>query len=462
METLRALGPKALAQHADAVFARFEDSAFSVRWSAWHTLHGYAKVEPATRAQYTDVVIARLESSYSQSRKVALLVLGQLEPATLAQHADAVAARLEDSCLSVRRLALETLGKLEPETLQKLEPEMIAQHADALVERLQDSDSESKERETALTMLGTLDPATLAQHADAVAARLEDSDIDMDILVRRAALKTLAKLEPATLAQHAGAVIARLEDFSVLVQCSAWDALRKLPHDIIFRKLPHDIIWGIDFDSYKPLNPRAFSYWLSKFSGRLRWYRFRIRWRVYRLVLYWYALPYRPSGPGHARDVAAWDRMNETRGQTPRLQPPEQSGAEADESTSSESLAAPTWTCHRCRYLNYGAIRCALCRSPQKHEAACCWTGHARDVEAWDGMIEDAKGGRAIEGRERGGWKKKSTKDTKDKKHRDDPDGFRACCQELKELPPPPPKKKKTKKEKKKKKKKNARGMRKT
>ena len=54
----------------------------------------------------------------------------------------------------------------------------------------------------------------------------------------------------------------------------------------------------------------------------------------------------------------------------PRLQPPEQSGAEADESTSSESLTASTWTCHRCRYQNYGAIRCALCGSPQKQPAA--------------------------------------------------------------------------------------------
>ena len=62
--------------------------------------------------------------------------------------------------------------------------------------------------------------------------------------------------------------------------------------------------------------------------------------------------------------------MNETRGQTSRLQPPEQSGAEADESTSSESLTASTWTCHQCRYQNYGAIRCALCGSPHKQPAA--------------------------------------------------------------------------------------------
>ena len=129
------------------------------------------------------------------------------------------------------------------------------------------------------------------------------------------------------------------------MRSTAFDALSELPHDIIR---------GMDFDEHAlgrwvdgwPLTrvtlPFAacagdFSYGISRFTGRLLWYRFRIRWRVYRLVLYWYALPYRPSGPGHARDVAAWDRMNETRGQTPRLQPPEQSGAEADESTSSRA-----------------------------------------------------------------------------------------------------------------------------
>ena len=38
--------------------------------------------------------------------------------------------------------------------------------------------------------------------------------------------------------------------------------------------------------------------------------------RVERLALYWYALPYRPNGPGHARDVEAWDRMNGNRDQS--------------------------------------------------------------------------------------------------------------------------------------------------
>ena len=49
--------------------------------------------------------------------------------------------------------------------------------------------------------------------------------------------------------------------------------------------------------------------------GRLSWYKCRLGLRVKRLALYWYALPYRPSGPGHARDVEAWDRMNETQDQ---------------------------------------------------------------------------------------------------------------------------------------------------
>ena len=48
--------------------------------------------------------------------------------------------------------------------------------------------------------------------------------------------------------------------------------------------------------------------------GRLKWYRHRLRLRVQRLALYWYALPYRPSGPDHARDVEAWDRMIENQG----------------------------------------------------------------------------------------------------------------------------------------------------
>ena len=45
--------------------------------------------------------------------------------------------------------------------------------------------------------------------------------------------------------------------------------------------------------------------------GRVGWYRLRLRLRLKCLLLYWYALPYRPSGAGHARDVEAWDQMSE-------------------------------------------------------------------------------------------------------------------------------------------------------
>ena len=49
----------------------------------------------------------------------------------------------------------------------------------------------------------------------------------------------------------------------------------------------------------------------SRLLGRLAWYNYRLRVRAKRIALYWYALPYRPSGPGHARDVEAWGRMVE-------------------------------------------------------------------------------------------------------------------------------------------------------
>ena len=47
----------------------------------------------------------------------------------------------------------------------------------------------------------------------------------------------------------------------------------------------------------------------GRLLGRIAWYRCRLRLRVRRIALYWYALPYRPSGPGHARDMEAWGRM---------------------------------------------------------------------------------------------------------------------------------------------------------
>ena len=221
--------------------------------------------------------IARLEHRDALKRLEALYELTDIDMAILAQHAHAVLARLEDSDWIVRRAALKTLGELEPATL--------AQHADAVIARLEDCHWQM--REEALITLGRLDPAALAQHANAVITRLEDSEFSVPVQ----ALATLGKLEPATLAQYANAVLARLEDSDLKV----WpEACRTLEAGFA--------TCGFDF-----CNSRSGR---SRFLGRLGWYRCRLRLRAQRLALYWYALPYRLSGPGHARDVEAWDRMN--------------------------------------------------------------------------------------------------------------------------------------------------------
>ena len=172
-------------------------------------------------------------------------------------------------------------------TLGKLEPATLAQYANALVVRLEDSDWEV--RMHALQTLGELKPAALAPHAAVVVLRLEDAEP----VVCSEALETLDKLEPAALAQHAGAVVGKLNDPFPPVRGAALNILRRLPL-VITRH--------IDFDSH---NLR------SRLLGRIAWYRCLLRLRVRRITLYWYALPYRPSGPGHARDVVAWGRMHE-------------------------------------------------------------------------------------------------------------------------------------------------------
>ena len=202
-------------------------------------------------------------------------------------------SQLEDANWYVRHDALKALGKLGPETL--------AQHASAVVARLEDSSSHV--RHAALETLGNLDTATLAQHAGAVVARLED----LNWLVRRAALDTLAKLEPMTLAQLAGIVVARLEDPSGYTRSVACQALEMLPRYVRYATR------GVDCMELRlrALDHGAYEYLRSQLLGRVAWYRCRIRLRVRSLSLYWYALPYRPSGPGHARDVEAWNHMIE-------------------------------------------------------------------------------------------------------------------------------------------------------
>ena len=269
--------------HIDFLLEELEDSDEDVRTTALRSL---SKHEPETLAQHAHSVLARLEDFTWQVRKAALQALGKLKPATLAQHADAVIARLDDPCANVRHKALQTLGKLKPATLD--------QHADAIIARLDDGDEQVRYK--ALKTLGKLDPATLAQHAHSVLARLEDSTWQ----VRTAALQTLGKLEPATLAQYANAVINLLEDTEQLEIGGTRITISALATRTL-RGLPRFVTHGVDFHA-----PDL----RSRLLGRLGWYKCRRILCVRSPTLYWYALPYRPSGPGHARDVEAWNLMN--------------------------------------------------------------------------------------------------------------------------------------------------------
>ena len=277
------------------------------------------ELEPALLVQHADALVASLEDSCFGVRWQALEILGNLEPATLAQHAVAVGARLEDSDRHVRRNALATLGKLDPATL--------AQHAHSVLARLEDS--HWGVRKAALQTLGQLEPAALAQHACAVVARLEDDDWHVGL----AALETLGNLEPAALAHHAHALLPILAFSSLYRPAMLRDAV-----DILRHGLPRFVRHGINFgDSGDPNNDDIDFYHLSRrLMGRTAWYRCRIRLRVRSLALYWYALPYRPSGPGHARDVETWDRMNENQDQraserpSTRKRQKKATGAQAD------------------------------------------------------------------------------------------------------------------------------------
>ena len=81
---------------------------------------------------------------------------------------------------------------------------------------------------------------------------------------------------------------------------------------IVSRMLPRSVTRGyIDFDTHRYIAPDEALILRRQLLGRLGWYRCRLRLRVERLALYWYALPYRPSGQGYARDVEDWNRMME-------------------------------------------------------------------------------------------------------------------------------------------------------
>ena len=274
----------------------FDERSQDVRYWALLML---GKLEPTTLARHADAVVAMLEDSDEDVRYWAWPTLGMLEPATLAQHADAVVALLEDPDPRMRNRAMQTLGKMGPAT--------VAQHAAAVVAMLEDS--EQMCRISALGTLGNLEPAALAQYANVVFAILQvpdDPDAPWGVSVRKAALQTLGKLGPATLAKCASGVAAMLDDGDHGVQGAAFDALSALPRYVTR---------GIDVTS-KALRDRVVRrgdslHWRSQLIGRSAWYRCRLRLRCWRgLALYWYALPYRPSGPGHARDVETWGQMN--------------------------------------------------------------------------------------------------------------------------------------------------------
>ena len=185
-------------------------------------------------------------------------------------------ARREDEDALVRCEALETLSRLPPATL--------AQYADAVVAMLEDRDAGVAQE--VLAMLGHLDPKMLAKYADAVVARLEDEDGE----VRCQALQTLGKLElggiSAVLGYSLKTIFDQMQDPDQRVRQAALEVLSKIATKA--------------FPRFKPIvSTRA----------RLRWLMYGLRLRVQRIALYWYALPYKPSGPGHARDIKTWERM---------------------------------------------------------------------------------------------------------------------------------------------------------
>ena len=114
-------------------------------------------------------------------------------------------------------------------------------------------------------------------------------------------MMTLGELEPATLAQYANAVLNLLEDTHSYYVDNTLPTMSALA-TLTLRGLPRFVTHDVDFEAP---NLR------SRLLGRLGWYKCRLILRVRSHVIYWYALPYRPSGPGHARDVEAWDRMLE-------------------------------------------------------------------------------------------------------------------------------------------------------
>ena len=256
-------------------------------------------------AQRIDALVRDLGDSDLRVYRAANKALGAMQPAALAPHADAIVSKLEDSDPHVRVAALFAL--------QVMEPAVLAQHVDIVVPRLEDSDD--RVSDSALLYLDGVEPATLARHAGAVLSKLHSEQANTRCL----ALVVLCNLEPAELVKHAHALLSMLDDHEVISEtCVGF--LNQLGLDSVnvgdsVRDVAKCTIWGLpafvtcDDGFHRDFDPADCNL-RSRLLGRLGWYRCRLRLRVRRIALYWYALPYRPSGPGHARDMAAWDQMN--------------------------------------------------------------------------------------------------------------------------------------------------------
>ena len=256
-------------------------------------------------AKRIDALVRDLGDSDLNVQQAALDALGAMQPAALAPHADAIVSKLEDSDALVRAAALVVL--------KYMGPAVLAQHVDTVVLRLEDSNEGVCV--AALSYLDDVEPATLAHHAGAVLSKLHSEQADTRCL----ALMVLWNLEPAELVKHAHALLSMLEDHEVISETCV-GCLNPLRLDSVdvgdsVRDVARCTLLGLpafmtrDVGLHLNINPADCNL-RSRLLGRLGWYRCRLRMRVRRIALYWYALPYRPSGPGHARDMAAWDQMN--------------------------------------------------------------------------------------------------------------------------------------------------------
>ena len=268
LETLAELAPTALAAHADAIFALFDEADERFGWSETDesdvclaALATLRKLETTTFvASYFDRIVVKqtedgwLFSSDQDRVRAAVETLDLLAPAKLSLRANSLAELLDNELIDTRRAALEALIKLEPDRANERRPgryaigitgSLIVVKRDPVIERalmrLGDDEDETVrllaadllnmiesealaaqtgalvslmdgystgELECVAQAIGELDPATI----DGLAGVLLHCLADDDEVVRLAALKPFGKLEPRMLVAHASPLVERLLD----------------------------------------------------------------------------------------------------------------------------------------------------------------------------------------------------------------------------------------------------------